>query len=144
MACYGDSFTLFTVQYPYYYHYRSETDVSHLVIFLKMSPKAKLKNGVNKAVPHFRSFWTGNMPYSWWDILIMLTSLYVSFKHILINLTRLMGVPNSLRVLYNIFLQTESWVFFKSMNSWCVDSTLGEEYGIQLCMNSIIMIFLNS
>jgi hypothetical protein len=38
------------------YIYRPEIDVSHLVIFLKVSPKAKLKNGVNKAAPHFRPF----------------------------------------------------------------------------------------
>jgi hypothetical protein len=33
--------------------------------------------------------------------------IYVSFKHILINLTSCMGTPNSMRMLYNTSLLTE-------------------------------------
>jgi hypothetical protein len=37
----------------------------------------------------------------------ILTLLYVSFKHILINVTSFMGTPNSMRMLYNSSLITE-------------------------------------
>jgi hypothetical protein len=34
--------------------------------------------------------------------------LYVSFKHVLISLTSFMGTPNSIRILYNTSLLSES------------------------------------
>jgi hypothetical protein len=33
---------------------------------------------------------------------------YVSFDHILISLTNFIGTPSSVRIMYNIFLLTES------------------------------------
>jgi hypothetical protein len=36
------------------------------------------------------------------------TLLYVSVKHILINLTSFMGTQNSMRILYNTYFLTES------------------------------------
>jgi hypothetical protein len=39
---------------------------------------------------------------------IYLYGLYVLFKHILISLTSFMGIPESMRILYNISLLTES------------------------------------
>jgi hypothetical protein len=41
------------------------------------------------------------------------TLLYVSFKHILIGLTNFMGIPNSMRILYNTSL------YQKQMPSGC-------------------------
>jgi hypothetical protein len=44
---------------------------------------------------------------------------YVSFKHILINLTNFMGTTNSMRILYNTSFLTESYAFLKS--KWIAD-----------------------
>jgi hypothetical protein len=38
------------------------------------------------------------------------------------SLTNFMGIPNSIRMLYNTSLLTESQAFLKSMNSWCTVS----------------------
>jgi hypothetical protein len=50
-----------------------------------------------------------------------IASHYVSFKHILISLTNFMGTPNSMGILYNTSLLTESG-FLKTLNSWCTVS----------------------
>jgi hypothetical protein len=67
--------------------------------------KAKLKSGGDRASPYFRSFWIGKLSDK---CLPIWTLLYVSFKHILITLTSFMGTPNSMRILYNTSLLTES------------------------------------
>jgi hypothetical protein len=60
--------------------------------------KAKLNSSGDKASPCFRPFWIGKLSDK---CLPILTLLYVSFKHILINLTSFMGTPNSMGILYN-------------------------------------------
>jgi hypothetical protein len=40
-------------------------------------------------------------------------------RHIFISLTNFRGMPNSVRILYNTSLLTESYAFLKSTNSWC-------------------------
>jgi hypothetical protein len=81
--------------------------------------KAKLKSSGDRTSPWFRPFWIGKLSDK---CLPIQTLLYVSFKHILINLTSFMGTPNSMRILYKTSLLTESWAFLKSMNSWCTVS----------------------
>jgi len=67
-------------------------------IFLMVYSKASLKSNDNKISPYLRAFCIGNAS----DIsLPMRTLLKVSFKRILISLTRYMGIPNSTRILYN-------------------------------------------
>jgi hypothetical protein len=66
--------------------------------------KAKLKSSGEGASPYFRPFWMGKLS----DKFLPIKTLpYVSFKHILINLTSFMGTPNSTKVMYNISLLTE-------------------------------------
>jgi hypothetical protein len=67
--------------------------------------KAKLKSCGDKASPSFKPFWIGKLSDK---CLPIWTLLYASFKHILIGLTNLMGIPNSIRILYNISLLTEA------------------------------------
>jgi hypothetical protein len=55
--------------------------------------------------PCFRPFWIGNLSDK---CLPIQTLLYVSFNHILMNLTSFMGTPSSMRILYNTSLLTES------------------------------------
>jgi hypothetical protein len=58
--------------------------------------KAKLKNSGDKASHCLRPFWIGKLS----DNRIPVRSLlYVSFNHILISLTSLMGTQNSMRML---------------------------------------------
>jgi hypothetical protein len=67
--------------------------------------KAKLKSNCPKASAYSGPFWIGKLSDKYlptWPI------LYVSFKHILIVLTSFMGNPNSMRILYNSSLLTES------------------------------------
>jgi hypothetical protein len=62
---------------------------------------AKLKSSGDRA-SYFRPFWIGKLSD---NCLAIWTLLYVSFKHILINLTSFMGTPGSMRILYgNSFL----------------------------------------
>jgi hypothetical protein len=56
--------------------------------------KAKLKGSGDRASPCFRPFWIGKLSDK---CLPIQTLLYVSLKHILINLTGFMGTPNSMR-----------------------------------------------
>jgi len=78
--------------------------------------EAKMKSSGDKASPCFRPFLVGNGSDTFLPIR---TSLYVSFKYILISLTNFMLVPNSLTILYNTSLLTESHAFSKSINIWC-------------------------
>jgi hypothetical protein len=73
--------------------------------------KGKLKRSGDRASPCFRPFWIRKLSDK---CLHIQTLLYVSFKHILINLTSFMGTPNYMRILYNTSLLTESWAFLKS------------------------------
>jgi len=43
--------------------------------------------------------------------------LYISVRHIFISLTSFMGIPNSIRMLYETSLQIESYAFLKSIKS---------------------------
>jgi hypothetical protein len=76
--------------------------------------KAKSKSSGDKASPCFRPFWKGKLSDK---CLPIWTLLYVSFKHILIELTSFMVPPNSMRKLYSTSLLTESEAFLKSTNS---------------------------
>jgi hypothetical protein len=67
--------------------------------------KAKMKISGDKVSPYFRSFWIRKLSDK---CLPIWTLLCVSVKNILINLTSLMGTPNSMRILYNTSLLTES------------------------------------
>jgi hypothetical protein len=64
--------------------------------------KAKLKSSGDKASPCFRPFWKRKLKIN------VHLLLYVSFKYILISLTSFMGMPNSMKILYNTSLVTES------------------------------------
>jgi hypothetical protein len=57
---------------------------------------AKLKSSGDRATPYFRQFWIGKLSDKYLPIRPL---LYVSFKHILINLTSFMGTPNSMRTI---------------------------------------------
>jgi hypothetical protein len=72
--------------------------------------KAKLKSSHDKAAPSFKPFWIGKLSNK---CLSIWTLLYVSFKQNLISLTNFMRIPNSIRILYNTFLLTESQAFSK-------------------------------
>jgi hypothetical protein len=65
----------------------------------------------HKASLCFRPFWTGNASDKF---LSMQTLLYVSFKHILINRTTFIVIPNSVRTLYNVSLLNGLQTFLKS------------------------------
>jgi hypothetical protein len=67
--------------------------------------KAKLESSGDKASPYFRSLWIGTLSDKFLHIRAF---LYVSFKHILISVTSFMGTTNSIRILYNTSLPTES------------------------------------
>jgi hypothetical protein len=62
----------------------------------------------------FMPFWTGKLADK---CLPIRTLLYVSFKHLFINLTRFMGTPKYMRIMYSTSLLSESKAFLKSMNS---------------------------
>jgi hypothetical protein len=66
--------------------------------------KAKLKSSGDKAPPYIRTFWTEKLSDKWFPIW---TLLYISFKHILINLTGFMGTLNSMRILYSTYFLTK-------------------------------------
>lgn len=53
----------------------------------------------------YRPFWIGRLSGK---CLPIRTLLYISLKHILVVLTVFMGIPNSLRILYNTYLLAES------------------------------------
>jgi hypothetical protein len=76
--------------------------------------KAKLKSSGDEASPCFSPIGIGKLLDKCVPIR---TILYVSFKDILISLNSFMGTPNSMRILYNTSLPTESEVFLKSRNS---------------------------
>jgi hypothetical protein len=67
--------------------------------------KAKFKNSGDRTSPCFRPFWIGKLSDK---CLPIRTLLYVSFQHILISLTRLLGTSNCMKTLYNTSLLTES------------------------------------
>jgi hypothetical protein len=67
--------------------------------------KAKLKSSGDRASPCFRPFGIGKRS----DKCLPARNLInVSFRHILISITRFVGIPNSKRILYNTSLLTES------------------------------------
>jgi hypothetical protein len=63
--------------------------------------KAKLKSGGDRATPCFGPFWIEKLSDK---CLHIQTLLYISFKHILINLTSFMGTRNPMRILYKTSL----------------------------------------
>jgi hypothetical protein len=67
--------------------------------------KANLKSSGDKASPCLRPFLIGKLSE---NCLPIQTLLYVSFEHILISPTNFTGTPNSMRILYNTSLFTES------------------------------------
>jgi hypothetical protein len=67
--------------------------------------KAKLKSSGDKASPCFKPFWIGKLSDQYLPIR---TLLYVSFKQILMSLANFMGIPNSIKMLYNTSLLPES------------------------------------
>jgi hypothetical protein len=73
-----------------------------------------LKSSDDKSYPYFKPFWIGKLSDK---CLTIKALLYVSFKHILISQTNVMGIPNCIRILYKASLLTESLAFLKSMNS---------------------------
>jgi hypothetical protein len=81
--------------------------------------KATLKSSGDRTSPCFRLFWIRKLSDK---CLPIRTLLYVQFKYILVTLTSFMGTSNSMRILYNTSLFTESYVFPKPMNSWCTVS----------------------
>jgi hypothetical protein len=80
---------------------------SHLVFLhlLMAYSKAKLKSSGDKASHCLRPFWKGKIS----DKCLPIQTLpYVSFKHILISLRSFIGTPNSMAILHNTSLPTES------------------------------------
>jgi hypothetical protein len=75
--------------------------------------KAKLKSNGDEASPCFRLLWIGKLSEKY----LPLRTLLYFYKHILISLYIFMGTPNTMRVLYNTSLLTESYAFLKSTNS---------------------------
>jgi hypothetical protein len=67
--------------------------------------KAKLKSDGDKAPSCFKSFWIENYQT---NVFRYMGSIYVSFKHILMGLANHMGIPDSMRILYNTSLLIES------------------------------------
>jgi hypothetical protein len=67
--------------------------------------KAMLISSGDEASPCFRPFWIGKVSDK---CLPIWTSTHILFKHILINLISFMGIPNSMRILYNASLLAES------------------------------------
>jgi len=63
-----------------------------------------LKNSGDRATPCFRPFLIGN---KWDKFLPTRTLLYLSFRHIFINLTIFMGKPYRMRILYKTSLLIE-------------------------------------
>jgi hypothetical protein len=63
--------------------------------------KAKLKSSGDRASPYFKPFWIEKLSDKY---LPTWTLLYVSFKHVLINLTSFIGTPSSIRIVYNTVL----------------------------------------
>jgi hypothetical protein len=96
-----------------HHQYKPKTDVSHSILVpsgfswtsLMAYSKAKLKSSCDKASPCFKPFWKGKLSEK---CLHIQTLLYVSLKHLLMSLTHFMGTPNSIRILYNTSLLTES------------------------------------
>jgi hypothetical protein len=67
--------------------------------------KAKLKSNGDRASPCFRPFLIGNSPDKCLPIRILLQD---SFQQNLISLTSFLGIPNSMRMLYNTSLLNEA------------------------------------
>jgi hypothetical protein len=67
--------------------------------------KAKAKRGGDEASSCFRPLRIGNFPNRFLPIWAV---LWVSFKHILISPTSFLGIPYSMRILYNTSPVTES------------------------------------
>jgi hypothetical protein len=89
-----------------------KADVSHPILLhlvflhlLMAYSKAKLKSSSDKASHCFRPFWIRKLSDK---CLPIQTLLYVSFKHILISLSSFMDTQNSMRILNNTSLLTES------------------------------------
>jgi hypothetical protein len=74
-------------------------------IFLMAYSKAKLKSSGDKAYPCFRPFCIGKLSDKYLPIRSL---LYVLFKHILISPISFRSTPDSIRLLYNTSLLTES------------------------------------
>jgi hypothetical protein len=87
--------------------------------FLMAYSKVKLKSSGDTASHHSLLFWIEKLSHK---CLPTQTLLYLSFKHILISLNRFMGTPNTMRILYNTSLLTESKAFLRSMDRWCTVS----------------------
>jgi hypothetical protein len=66
--------------------------------------KAKLKSSGDNSSPGFRPLWIPKLS----DKCLPVQTIIVSFKHILIILISFIGTPNSIRILYNTPLLTES------------------------------------
>jgi len=67
--------------------------------------KAKLTSNGDRASPCFETFLIENMSDKFLPTRIL---LYVSFRHIFINLNSLMGIANSIIILYKTSLLTVS------------------------------------
>jgi hypothetical protein len=92
-----------------YHQHRPAADASHLISISSVSfwtfLMVKFKSNDDKASPCFRPFCVRNVSDKYLPIR---TLLQVSFKHILISLNIFIGAPNSIRILYNTSLLTES------------------------------------
>jgi hypothetical protein len=97
-----------------------------------------LKSNGDKASPCFRPLWRGKLSDRYLPIQTV-------FKHILISPTSFLGIPNSLRILCNTSLLTESLSFLNSIKSWCTVlysptfSAVSDRYGKsnQFCILSL-------
>jgi hypothetical protein len=70
--------------------------------------KAKLKSNVDRASPCFKPFLIRNLSDKFLPIR---TLLYVSFRHIFINLSCFMEIQNSMGILYKTSLLTELYIW---------------------------------
>jgi hypothetical protein len=68
--------------------------------------KAKLKSGGDRASPCFRPLWIGKLSDKY---LPAWTLVYLSFKHILINLTSFMGTDSQCSRRPRIFIDVAMW-----------------------------------
>ena len=76
--------------------------------------KAKLNNNGDRASPYFKPYLIGNISDKF---LPTRTLLYVSVRHIFINLISFLGIPNSMRILYKTSLLTESLAVLMSIKT---------------------------
>jgi hypothetical protein len=74
--------------------------------------KAKLRSSGDKAYHVLDHFGQKNYQKN-----IYVNGLYSLFHLNTFNQPNFKGIPNSMRILYNTSLLTESWAFLKSMNS---------------------------